>query len=177
MAWYEKAWEYGSTFVGVEGFNPKKATTKQKGNFGEIVSSDNILNNQSLKEAGYDLKPIGRNAPSGIDDKIVRGIDGLYENTNPNSPIKYVIDEAKFGSGRLGKTKDGKQMSNDWLTGESAGRSRIYKAVDGDELLTYEIVDALENNAVDRVLSKIDANGNVKTLKLDIYGNKIGEWP
>ncbi|MBU5465772.1 hypothetical protein KQI49_02880 [Virgibacillus sp. MSJ-26] len=85
----------------VEGFDPKKAGTKQKGNFGEIVSSDNILNNQS----------------------------------------------------------------------------RIYKAVDGDELLTYEIVDALENNAVDRVLSKIDDNGNVKTLKLDIYGNKIGEWP
>src|SRR5690625_1965680 len=161
----------------VEGFDPKKASTKQKGNFGEIVSSDNILNNQSLKEAGYDLKPIGRNAPSGIDDKIVRGIDGLYENTNPNSPIKYVIDEAKFGSGRLGKTKDGKQMSNDWLTGESTGRSRIYKVVDKDEFLTFEITDALERNAVERVLSKVDANGNVKTFKLDRYGNKVGEWP
>src|SRR5690625_7999655 len=100
MTWYEKAWEYGSTFVGVEGFDPKKASTKQKGNFGEIVSSDNILNNQSLKEAGYDLKPIGRNAPSGIDDKIDRGIDGLYENTNPKSTIKYDIDEEKFRSGK-----------------------------------------------------------------------------
>src|SRR5690625_3592859 len=177
MAWYEKAWEYGSTFVGVEGFNSKKATTKQKGNFGEIVSSDNILNNQSLKEAEYDLKPIGRNAPSGIDDKIVRGIDGLYENTNPNSPIKYVIDEAKFGSGRLGKTKDGKQMSNDWLTGKKTKNNRIYKAVDKDELLAFEITEALRGNKVERVLSKTDASGKVRTFRLDANGNKISEWP
>ena len=75
------------------------------------------MNNQSLKEAGFDLKPVGKSAPSGINDKIVKGIDGLYENANPNSNIKYVIDEAKFGSSQLGKTKDGRQMSDGWLTG------------------------------------------------------------
>jgi len=45
------------------------------------MSSDNILNNQGLKEKGYDLKRVGRPAPSSVDDKIVRGIDGLCENT------------------------------------------------------------------------------------------------
>ena len=89
----------------------------KKGNYGEIKSNDNLLNNQSLKEAGFDLKPVGKSAPSGINDKIVKGIDGLYENTNAESKIKYVIDEAKFGSSQLGKTKDGRQMSNDWLNG------------------------------------------------------------
>ncbi len=33
-----------------------------------------------------------------------------------NQKIKYVIDEAKFGSSQLGKTKDGPQMSDGWLT-------------------------------------------------------------
>ena len=75
------------------------------------------MNNQSLKEAGFDLKPVGKSASSGINDKIVKGIDGLYENANAESKIKYVIDEAKFGSSQLGKTKDGRQMSNDWLNG------------------------------------------------------------
>ena len=40
------------------------------------------MNNQSLKEAGFDLKPVGKSAPTGINDKIVKGIDGLYENAN-----------------------------------------------------------------------------------------------
>src|SRR5690625_681675 len=161
----------------VEGFNPKTATNKQKGNFGEIVSSDNILNNQSLKDGGYDLKPVGRSAPSTLDDKIVKGIDGLYENTNPNSNIRYVVDEAKFGSSQLGKTKDGKQMSNDWLMGSWTGNNRILDAVDGDFRLSNKITDALRNNQVERVLSKVDSSGNVKTFKLNLEGSEISEWP
>ena len=169
--------ENWSTKISVDDFNPKTATNKQKGNYGEIISSDNLLNNPSLKEAGYDLKPVGRDAPSSIDDKIVRGIDGLYENTNPNSNIKYVIDEAKFGGGRLGETKDGKQMSDGWLLGEKTRRSRILKAVDGDKDLAFKIRIALEENEVERVLSRVDDSGNVKTYRLDTDGNILGEWP
>ena len=116
-------------------------------------------------------------APSSIDDKIVKGIDGLYENTNADSTIKYVIDEAKFGSSQLGKTKDGPQMSNDWLTGSETGKSRILKAVDGDSQLATKIVDALDDGEVERVLSKVDGSGNVKTFRIDADGNVVGEWP
>ncbi|NIE91050.1 hypothetical protein F3J09_09605 [Bacillus sp. Ab-1751] len=161
----------------VDNFDAKTATNKQKGNYGEIKSSDNLLNNQSLKEAGFDLKPVGKSAPTGINDKIVKGIDGLYENANPNSNIKYVIDEAKFGSSQLGKTKDGRQMSNDWLNGSETGKSRILKAVDGDEVLAEKIANALEDSEVERVLSKVDSSGKVKTYRLDEEGNNIGEWP
>src|SRR5699024_8164108 len=132
------------------------------------------VRNQSLKDAGYDLKPVGRPVPSSIDDKMVRGIDGLYENTNPNSKVKYEVDEAKFGGGRLGMTKDGKQMSNDWLMGSCTGNNRILDAVDGDFRLSNKITDVLRNNQVERVLSKVDSSGNVKTLKLDLEGNEIG---
>ncbi|WP_242274692.1 T7SS effector LXG polymorphic toxin [Bacillus cereus group sp. BfR-BA-01310] len=161
----------------MEDFNPKTATNKQKGNYGEIKSSDNLLNNQSLKDAGFDLKPVGKGAPSSIDDKIVKGIDGLYENTNAESKIKYVIDEAKFGSSKLGKTKDGPQMSNDWLKGSETGKSRILKAVDGDKKLAIKISNALQDGKVERVLSKVDSSGNVKTYRIDAKGDIIGEWP
>jgi len=135
------------------------------------------VRNQSLKDAGYDLKTVGRPAPSSIDDKMVKGIDGLYENTNPNSNVKYVVDEAKFGGGRLGMTKDGKQMSDDWLTGKKSGDNRILKAVNYDKKLADKIEEALDENELERVLSKVDSNGNVKTFRLNENGDKIGEWP
>ncbi|MEK4402806.1 T7SS effector LXG polymorphic toxin, partial [Sporosarcina sp. FSL K6-6792] len=167
----------GSKKTNVDDFDTKTATNKQKGNFGEIKSTDNLVNNQSLKDAGFDLKPIGRDAPSSIDDKIVKGIDGLYENANVDSNIKYVIDEAKFGSSQLGKAKDGKQMSDDWLTGVVTKKSRVLKAVDGDKQLATKIARSLKKGEVERVLSKVDSTGNVKTYKLDANGKIIGEWP
>lgn len=44
-------------------FDPKKATNKQKGNFGEIASQNNLLKNNP------NLKRIGDNAPGSLDDK------------------------------------------------------------------------------------------------------------
>ena len=131
----------------------------------------------ALKDAGYDLKSVGRNAPSCPDDKIVKGIDGLYENLNQNSNVEYIIDEAKFGKAQLGKTDDGKQMSDDWLLGSVTGNNRILDAVDGDEELAYKIMEALKKGQVERVLSKVDADGNVVTYRLDSQGNIIGIWP
>ncbi len=162
----------------IDGFDAKTATNKQKGNYGEIRSSHDLMNNQSLKDAGYDLKPVGRVAPTSINDKIVHGIDGLYENMNPNSTIKYVIDEAKFGSSQLTKKAiDGPQMSDGWLTGGESGKSRILKAVNENLILTTKITTALEKGQVERVLSRIDQNGNIKTFKLDANGKVIGDWP
>ncbi|WP_223556212.1 hypothetical protein [Lysinibacillus sphaericus] len=162
----------------LDDFDLEKATNKQKGNYGEIKSSDNLVNNKSLKDAGYDLKPIGRGAPSSVDDKIVKGIDGIYENKNTDSKIKYVIDEAKFGSSQLSqKPKDGPQMSDDWLKGTKTKNDRILKAVEGDEKLAKKIKEALDDGEVERVLSKVDSSGNVKTYRINAKGEEIGEWP
>ncbi|GHT71180.1 hypothetical protein AGMMS50239_40220 [Bacteroidia bacterium] len=99
-------------------FDPKTATNKQKGNFGEMAAYDNKVSNQALKDKGYDLKRIGvEDAPNSLDDKIKKGIDGIYENATP--PPKYVIDEAKYGTSQLGMTKDGPQMSDDWIKGSN----------------------------------------------------------
>ncbi|MDB4292822.1 DUF4280 domain-containing protein [Maribacter sp.] len=152
-----------------EVFDASKATNKQKGNFGEIKSSNNLVNNKALKDAGYDLSKIGDEAVETIDDKIAKGIDGIYENASP--PPKYVIDEAKYGTSGLGKTKDGKQMSDGWVKGSKRLEDQVGK-VKADDIL-----EAMENGNVEKVLSKIDKNGNVVTKKLDDAGKIIGDWP
>lgn len=68
-------------------------------------------------------------------------------------------------------------MSDDWLLGSVTGNNRILDAVDGDEELAYKIMEALKKGQVERVLSKVDADGNVVTYRLDSQGNIIGIWP
>ena len=159
-------------------FDPKNATNKQKGNFGEIASADNMTNNPALKKQGYDLERIGKDAPTGLDDKIEKGIDGIYKNNTP--PPKYVIDEAKYDTSTLSqKTKDGAQMSDDWIKGSK----RLEKQVGPRE--AKEIEKAINNGEVEKVISKVDENGSVKTYEIketvDANGNvhtSIGNpWP
>ena len=162
---------------GFDNFDVSTATAQQKGNFGEYLADDNLLNNQAIKDKGYDLKSIGREVPTSIDAPTVHGIDGLYENINTGSSTKYIIDEAKFGSSKLSNTLDGLQMSDDWLLGNITGNNRILDAVNGDEKLAEQIIDALGNGEIEKILSKIDANGVVKTFLLDVAGKVIGPWP
>lgn len=68
-------------------------------------------------------------------------------------------------------------MSDDWLTGEMTGNERILDADDNDTKLASKIEEALDENELERVLSKVDSNGNVKTFRLNENGDKIGEWP
>ena len=68
-------------------------------------------------------------------------------------------------------------MSDDWLLGSVTGNNRILDAVDGDEELAYKIMEALKKGQGERVLSKVDADGNVVTYRLDSQGNIIGIWP
>ncbi|MFJ1409715.1 hypothetical protein [Capnocytophaga canimorsus] len=78
----------------------------------------------------------------------------IYQNATP--PPKYVIVESKYGSSTLSpKTKDGPQMSDDWIK----GNNRLDKIVGKEKAL--EIKEALDNGEVDIVLSKINTNGNV----------------
>ncbi|MEK4245217.1 hypothetical protein MKZ20_07675 [Psychrobacillus sp. FSL K6-2684] len=154
------------------------ASNKQKGNYGEYKAYDNLINNESLKKAGYDLERIGNVAPTSPNDRIIKRIDGLYKNNNTKSVVKYVIDEAKFGTSQLGTTKlEGHQMSNDWLLGIGSGKSRISKAVNGDDKLATEISNALENGQIERVLSKVNSKGETITFRLDSEGKIVGTWP
>lgn len=136
-----------------------------------------MVNNPNIKNNGYDLNSIGRPTPTSLDDPMVKGIDGLYENLNPGSEIKYVIDEAKYGGAVLRNTRDGLQMSDDWLKGTCSGTDTILGAVNGDEKLAKKIRDALSDGQVEKVLSRVDKDGVVTTYLLDAVGEIIGTWP
>jgi len=63
------------------------------------------------------------------------------------------------------------------VSGSRSKNNRILKAVSNNEDLAFDIVKALGNNQVERVLSKIDVNGKIITYRLDSNGNIIGLWP
>jgi len=63
-----------------------------------------LINNQNVKDKGYDLKG-GMSAMTSPNDEIVKGIDGIYSNKNPNSNIRYVINESRFNASQLCKMK------------------------------------------------------------------------
>lgn len=84
---------------------PSLKTNHQKAAFGEKTAHDKMVAD------GY--QPLGNT--NGTYRPGQTGIDGVYK--HPKPPPRYVITEAKYGTARLGKTADGKQMSNEWLMG------------------------------------------------------------
>ncbi|WP_185416760.1 pre-toxin TG domain-containing protein [Listeria booriae] len=135
-------------------------TTKHKGNFGEMVMDNHL---EDTREAVR----ISSDRVLSLDDKILKGIDGVYETASP--PPKYIIAEAKFGSSRLGKTKDGLQMSEDWIL----GGSRLEDAVGRD--VAEQIIDEMVLNPenVQNLLVHIDKAGNVTESILDSFGKVV----
>ncbi|CDG36507.1 hypothetical protein CTHBC1_1895 [Acetivibrio thermocellus BC1] len=61
--------------------------------------------------------------------------------------------------------------------GSRSRDNRILKALNNNEELADDILEALANNQVERILSKVDINGEVTTYRLDSEGNIIGLWP
>lgn len=149
-------------------FDPEVASTIQKSNAGEILADDNmriVRENVGANGNTYTLESIGRPAPGGIDDPIVKGIDGIYKNQTP--PPSYVINETKWGSSQINQhTLDGPQMSERWL------RNRL------DKLSMMEQVNinkAIKTGDVDFVISKVDTSGNVATYYATSITDSTGQ--
>ncbi|MGG0538756.1 T7SS effector LXG polymorphic toxin [Priestia aryabhattai] len=122
-------------------------TTKHKGNYGEI-KMDDFFESQTYTRISDDRVLT-------LNQKIVKGIDGVYENASP--PPKYVIAEAKYNTSRLGKTNDGKQMSEDWILGSERLDSTLSKEK-ADEIVTEML---LNPKNVQRIVIQVMPNGKV----------------
>ncbi|MBC1778684.1 T7SS effector LXG polymorphic toxin [Listeria booriae] len=143
----------------VESGTVKLITTKRKGNYGEMK--------MDVHYESTTYSRISSDRATGLNDKIVKGIDGVYENASP--PPKYVIAEAKYGTSRLGKTNSGKQMSQEWIN----SANRLDNAV-GKKKADEIRFEALVNPAnVEKSLIKVSKDGNVTELKLDSNANVI----
>jgi hypothetical protein len=97
------------------------------------------------------------------------GVDDIWKNTKP--PPDYVITEYKYGSSGLGQTKDGLQMSDDWLNGRVTGRDRIKDAVGESEALDIDL--SRERGGVEKWLLRVDESGGISKLVLDGAGKTI----
>ncbi|MEI7869108.1 MAG: hypothetical protein WCI11_14560 [Candidatus Methylumidiphilus sp.] len=134
-----------------------KQTSTQKAAFGEKTAHDKMLQRQ--------MEPLG--STDGQYQPGKTGIDGVYKNHSP--PPAYIITEAKYGTSKLGWTKDGKQMSNDWLTDR-----RLMDKVGEENAVA--IRDAINSGNVEKRLINVREDGSARMIKLDNNANKIGNW-
>lgn len=155
--------------IPLEGYEGhKKGNHTRKGNYGEMKTDLHMEKVTEINGKEVTLTPLHKRTTD-IDTKTRKGIDNIYECSNP--PPKYVIADSKYGSSKLGDTKDGKQMSDDWIRGSNRLDNIVGKKK------AKEIKDALDNGEVHKVLSKVSDNGDVITQKLDSLGKIIGIWP
>ena len=135
-----------------------RTNTHETGNYGEMKTD------QDLREKGYER--ISRDMVTDIDESGHQGIDGVYY--NPDGDPQYLIVDSKYGSAQLNpNTKDGKQMSKDWINNrldkdlgkEKADEIRMEKLVNPDNVGSY--------------VAHVDADGNVTYDRLDDDANVI----
>ncbi|SHG93300.1 hypothetical protein [Chryseobacterium vrystaatense] len=143
----------------IAAFDPKTATTAQKGNFGEMVTDQDMIGN------GYDAL---HNRLDDINAATKQGIDGVFK--HPGPPPKYVVIDAKYGDAELAKLTDGtRQMSDKWI------QDRL------DNTISRSEIRNIENYGYDRVVAKVDNAGNITYRKVDSRGyiirGKKGNWP
>lgn len=150
--------------------NGEKLTNDELGNLGEMMMDQHYLSE------GY--KPLNNNRVTSLNDNkggFKTGIDGVYEKTNLDGSKSYVVADAKYNTSQLSETKDGKQMSDNWVD------KRLDNAVGKEK--ADEIRDTKEDSPdsvsheVYHIDPNIDEKGNTHTdiQKVDSEGNKFGD--
>ncbi|MEK0159594.1 hypothetical protein WLQ65_10720 [Pseudoalteromonas piscicida] len=120
---------------------------------------------QLMTEKGY--TPLGKT--DGNFKPGETGIDGIY--LHPNPPPDFVITEAKYNKARLGKTRDGKQMNNRWVTKERLEKAGLSRR-EQDKILR-----GLRKNdgSVQKLLIRNKEDGSLVVKELDRNANIIGQ--
>ena len=141
-------------------------TRIEKGNYGEEKVD------QDLRDKSYDRISIDmildvkqKTHTDGETSTGRQGIDGVYYNKDGHPP--YLIVEAKYGTGQLGITEDGKQMCDNWID------NRLDKAVGKEKADEIRMANLFGQDQVGAYLAHIDESGNVTYDKLDQYANVI----
>ena len=113
---------------------------------------------QEMRDQGYTR--ISADTVDSLDAAGHRGIDGIYykEDGNP----QYIIGEAKYGSSQLGNTRDGRQMSDNWIN------NRIDSALGNNTQMADTIKTEMIVNPdnVGTNLYHINPGGKVDTIPL-----------
>lgn len=118
-----------------------KLTSGQKGVIGELLGPQTVKN---VVPSATRLSRTGEIGSQGLDD--------VYKVTTANAD--YLVVEYKFGTSPLGKTADGLQMSDEWVTGSD----RILKAV-GNSAEASKIEAAIRSGRVEKWIVHTDPAG------------------
>ena len=124
--------------------------------FGEKTAHNKMLQRQ--------FEPLG--STDGVYHPGETGLDGVYHNTLP--PPDYVITEAKYGKARLGMTRDGKQMSDDWLT-----KRRLIDKVGEENADIIRQSLRRDDGSVEKWLIRVSEDGSARMTKLDKFGKAM----
>ncbi|MCW1929302.1 hypothetical protein [Bhargavaea beijingensis] len=138
----------------VESGKTKLKDNKQKGNYGEMKMDVHY------ESQGYNRISLDR--VTNLDQKIAKGIDGVYENFTP--PPKFIITEAKYNKSRLTTTDTYRQMEDDWVDRNLRTAVGKTKSI---EIFREQIrnPDNVEKNLV-----RIKIDGSITKAKLDEDG-------
>ncbi len=99
---------------------PTYALNHAKGDLGELMM-DRVFTSSVLKRTGG----WGRLTPTAVGRN---GIDGLYIKMDSfGNPRSLMVADAKLNSAKLGYTKDGKQMSQKWITPRLSRTANSYR--------------------------------------------------
>ena len=118
----------------------------------ELADIDRLLQDEGTNK---NQNRISKDKVTSLDDKIHQGIDGVYEDPK-GGPPKFVISEAKYGTSKLSKLKDGTpQMSDKWIA------DRLEEAVGSQKAKEIMLEMTMNPDNVQCTLINVDAKGNV----------------
>lgn len=123
---------------------PTYALNHIKGDLGELMM-DRVFTGTFLERTGG----WGRLTPTAVGRN---GIDGLYVKMDKfGSPQGLIVADAKVNSAQLGKTKNGKQMSRQWITPHLSRTAETYTKL-ANELLDQNTVLIRAKRIPDNIL-------------------------
>jgi len=147
------------------------SSDKIKGNFGEIRAAYHFETAIHLVDGKLGLmKRVSVDVVESLDQPIRKGIDAIYEFSNPGippPPPKYIINEVKYGTADLKWNVDKtiKQMDDVWI------EKNLFNAVN-DEDLYYKILKEYKS-----VLTKVETNNDkLRHTLLDNRASKVGDY-
>lgn len=133
----------------------------EKGNYGEIIESL-LLKNCAAQD-------MLRTPCTSLTSPGHHGLDGLWKYKN-----LIIITEAKYGSGRLIKTKSGMQMSDEWIDPRLVNKpytkaSRLDIAAGGS---AQKIINSLKNRDVIllKLLIHVSPKNEIRIHLIDTHG-------
>ncbi|WP_231877272.1 T7SS effector LXG polymorphic toxin [Bhargavaea cecembensis] len=139
----------------VESGKTKLKDNRQRGNYGEMKMDVHY------ESQGYSR--ISRGRVTKLDQQIVQGIDGVYENATP--PPKFIIAEAKFNKSQLSNLKsDIRQMDNRWIS------QRLMKAVNINKYKEIILERTINSSNIESRLVRVKKDGQIVERTLDKAG-------